>query len=87
MSLKDDDAVDLDCGCVAYAGDTYNQYSLNYVNQSGQKTISFTCCYSEDCFKDTMFEMLKDCFKHKEYRVLTSYDKKIIKADMEREDF
>lgn len=83
----DDEPIALDCGCTAYAGDTYIADTIKVWNCDKDKLdkIEITYCSDiEECMGRAYDEKIRRRFyiNSKECYLKTSYDKECEKGDM-----
>lgn len=71
MKFYDDDPVELDCGCTAFAGDKYFEIKVPTYNKEGKITYRhLTYCGENECLGN----ILDGEFDYKTHYISTAYD-------------
>lgn len=90
IHFKDDEPVELDCGCVCTDG-YYSISSCHILNRETKTLdeVTLTYCYDEEeCFSKA-FELklnLRKFFSYREEQVKTAYEKECEYGDLEYND-
>lgn len=60
IEFDDDDSVELNCGCVATAGDSYKVFTVKHVKDLKNHVIVRTCCNKVSCENETLYGLLEE---------------------------